>query len=44
MGEHEDNQVPNGGFWSYRYWAAFIPMGILFGLMAYFKNGGKWPF
>lgn len=44
MGEREDNEVPKGGFWTYKHWLAYVPLGVLLGLMAYFKAGGEWPF
>lgn len=44
MGEREDNEVPKGGFWSYSYWLAFIPAGIVLGVVSFLKAGGKLPF
>ena len=44
MGEREDNEVPKGGFWTYKYWLAFVPIGAVMGLMSFFKAGGKLPF
>lgn len=41
MGEREDNEIkPYRGIWSYRYWLAIIPGGVLFGVFAWLKNGG----
>ena len=44
MGEREDNELkPYRGIWSYRYWLALLPLGLVMGTIAYLKAGGKWP-
>jgi hypothetical protein len=44
MGEREDNELkPYRGIWSYRYWLALLPVGLVMGTISYLKAGGKWP-
>lgn len=45
MSEKSDNEVPRGGYWSYSYWLLYIiPGGVLYGLAAWAKQNGYWPF
>lgn len=45
MSEKDDNEIrPYTGIWSYRHWLKVLPLGVLFGIMGYFKMTGRWPF